>query len=350
MQKLIRAGLVLSLVAAAVPAWAETPAGSLSALSTQPSMNVFRRFAVDRAKMIEFYGDVLGLKQLPSFQLGGGNEMILFAIGTAQVKLQATPAASQYPGGGVKDATGLRVFTFFYPDEAALTARFTARGYPAPSFTARAAGGRAAMVLDPEKQWVELVVLPGAPADTYRRFEVGITASNLDRSRAFYRSFVGLEELPPIADPVLGATRVPLPPRRHHHQRVVVRAGGAGEQEQRWHSVRHQQRRGSGCESQGRFGDDRSAARPIRHRPAHHLAVGSGRRHQLLRADHAAAAGRGSRHAVTVGRLNPAPRGAPVRMKGRSSDRSAYAGPAGISSSSFDASSWTSVSRDSSSM
>ena len=210
MHKLIRAGLVLSLVAAALPALAETPAGSLSALSTQPSMNVFRRFAVDRAKMIEFYGDVLGLKQLPSLQLGGGNEMILFEIGTAQVKLQASQAASQYPGGGVKDATGLRVFTFFYPDEAALTARFAAKGYPAPSFTARAAGGRAAMVLDPEKQWVELVVLPGAPAGTYRRFEVGITASNLDRSREFYRSFVGLEELPPIADPVLGATKYPF--------------------------------------------------------------------------------------------------------------------------------------------
>ena len=47
-------------------------------------MNVFRRFAVDRAKMIEFYGEVLGLKQLPSIQLGGGNEMILFAIGTGR--------------------------------------------------------------------------------------------------------------------------------------------------------------------------------------------------------------------------------------------------------------------------
>jgi predicted enzyme related to lactoylglutathione lyase len=173
-------------------------------------MNVFRRFAVDRAKMIEFYGEVLGLKQLPSIQLGGGNEMILFEIGTAQVKLQATPAASQYPGGAVKDATGLRVFTFFYPEEAAVTARFAAKGYPAPSFTARAAGGRAAMVLDPQKQWVELVVLPGAPADTFRRFEVGITASNLEKSREFYRSFVGLEELPPVADPALGVTRYPF--------------------------------------------------------------------------------------------------------------------------------------------
>ena len=51
MRKLIRAGLVAGLIAGALPAWADTPAGSLSALSTQPSMNVFRRFAVDRAKM-----------------------------------------------------------------------------------------------------------------------------------------------------------------------------------------------------------------------------------------------------------------------------------------------------------
>jgi catechol 2,3-dioxygenase-like lactoylglutathione lyase family enzyme len=210
MQKLIRACLVTALVAAAAPAMAEGPAGSLSALSTQPSMNVFRRFAVDRAKMIEFYGDVLGLKPLPSLQLGGGNEMILFEIGTAQVKLQATPAAGGYPGGAVREATGLRVFTFFYPDESAVTARFAAKGYPAPSFTARSAGGRAAMVLDPASQWVELVALPGAPAETYRRFEVGITASNLEKSRAFYRSFVGLEELPPVADAALGTTKYPF--------------------------------------------------------------------------------------------------------------------------------------------
>ena len=208
-----------AVLAGAWPAAAQEPAGSLSALSTQPSMNVFRRFAVDRAKMIEFYGDVLGLKQLPSIALGGGNEMILFAIGSGQVKLQATPAASQYPNGDVKAVTGLRVFTFFYPDEAAVSSRFTAKGYPAPSFTARAGGGRAAMVLDPEKQWVELVVIPNAPPATYQRLEVGITASNLEKSRAFYRSFVGLEELPPVMDPALGTTKYPF---RHGETTINV--------------------------------------------------------------------------------------------------------------------------------
>ena len=217
--------LLVAVLAGAWPAAGEEPAGSLSALSTQPSMNVFRRFAVDRVKMIEFYGEVLGLKQLPSIQLGGGNEMILFGIGTAQVKLQATPAASQYPGGDVKAATGLRVFTFFYPDEASVSARFTAKGYPAPSFAARAGGGRAAMVLDPEKQWVELVVIPNAPPATYQRLEVGITAANLEKSRAFYRSFVGLEELPPVMDPVLGTMKYPF---RHGDTTINVWSFGAG--------------------------------------------------------------------------------------------------------------------------
>jgi catechol 2,3-dioxygenase-like lactoylglutathione lyase family enzyme len=220
MKRAIRVSMFLAAVlAGAWPAVAEEPAGSLSALSTQPSMNVFRRFAVDRAKMIEFYGEVLGLKQLPSIALGGGNEMILFAIGSGQVKLQATPAASQYPKGDVKAVTGLRVFTFFYPDEATVSARFTAKGLPAPSFSARAGGGRAAMVLDPEKQWVELVVIPNAPPATYQRLEVGITASNLEKSRAFYRSFVGLEELPPVVDPALGATKYPF---RHGETTITV--------------------------------------------------------------------------------------------------------------------------------
>ena len=214
--------------------------------------------------------------------------MILFGIGTGQVKLQATPAASQYPGGDVKAVTGLRVFTFFYPDEAALSARFTAKGYPAPSFSARAGGGRSAMVLDPEKQWVELVVIPNASADTYQRLEVGITTSNLDKSRAFYRSFVGLEELPPVVDPVLGTTKYPFRHGETTDQRLVVRVRPARQQEQRGHPVRRVECRGRGRQGQSRVGDDRPAARRVRSGTAHHLAVRSRRRDQLLRADPAA--------------------------------------------------------------
>jgi catechol 2,3-dioxygenase-like lactoylglutathione lyase family enzyme len=151
--------------------------------------------------------------------------MIRFRVGTSEIKLQATPAAKDYPSGAIKDATGLRVFTFFFPDEAALTARFTAHGYPAPQFRKTGPAESRALVLDPASQWVELVVRPGAPAETFDRLEVGLTVSNLERSRAFYRRFVGLEELPPVEDPVVGATKYPF---RHGTTTVNVWSFGTG--------------------------------------------------------------------------------------------------------------------------
>ena len=87
---------------AAVPTAAQSGNGvSLASLSTQPSMNVFRRFAVEPAKMASFYSEVLGLKQLPSLNMPGGGQMMLFEIGSGQVKLQFTPAAGEcckHPG------------------------------------------------------------------------------------------------------------------------------------------------------------------------------------------------------------------------------------------------------------
>jgi predicted enzyme related to lactoylglutathione lyase len=211
----VSAAGILSPMATTVDA----QASSLASLSTQPSMNVFRRFAVDAAKMTGFYGDVLGLKALPPLRMPGGGQMILFQIGTGQVKLQATPAASEYATGPIREVSGLRVFTFFYPDEASLTARFVQQGYPAPSFKTTTGGRRVAIVLDPSNQWVELVVVPNAPASTYEAMEVGITATDLERSRAFYREFVGLQELQPVDDPVLGTMKYPF---RHGSTTVNV--------------------------------------------------------------------------------------------------------------------------------
>jgi len=68
----------------------------------------------------------------------------------------------------------------------------------------------AAMPRVDQQAHTKLQTIPGAPPDIYQRFEVGITASNLEKSRAFYRSFVGLEELPPVVDPALGATKYPF--------------------------------------------------------------------------------------------------------------------------------------------
>ena len=198
---------------------------ALASLLTQPSMNVFRRFTVDRARMLEFYGDVLGLKPLPLIGMAGGSQMSRFQVGTSEIKLTGATPGRQEKSGAVRETTGLRVFTFFFPDEAALIARFRARGYPAPEFKAREGGTRGAMVLDADSQWVELVVAAGAQPETFSRLEVGLTVSDLEKSRAFYREFVGLEELKPVESALLGTTKYPF---RHGTMTVNVWSFGKG--------------------------------------------------------------------------------------------------------------------------
>ena len=189
----------------------------------QPSMNVFRRFAVERPRMLEFYGEVLGLKKAPTLQLGRGNEMSQFQVGTSLIKMTTVTQNGKYTSGPIREVTGLRVFTFFFPDEAALSARFVAHGLPAPVFTSAADGTRVAMVQDPDGQYVEMVVMPpGTPAAAFDRIEVGITVSNLEKSRAFYREFVGLEELKPVEDPILKVTKYPY---RHGTTTINLWAG-----------------------------------------------------------------------------------------------------------------------------
>ena len=175
----------------------------------QPSMNVFRRFAAPKEKMFEFYGTVLGFKQLTTLNVNtSGGGVARFQAGAQELKLTGRVPGKHYQPGGVRDATGLRLLTFFFADEAALAARFVAAGYPAPVFAAPpGVTRRSAFVTDPDGQAVELVVVPDATAEQLAAVEVGITVADLERSRAFYRSFVGLEELAPVDDPHFGTKK-----------------------------------------------------------------------------------------------------------------------------------------------
>lgn len=194
----------------------------------QGSLNVFRRFAPEqRAAMVRFYRDVLGLRALAPIQLTASQQMLLFRVGqTGQVKLSAElPPARAYHPGGIADATGIRLFALRYPAEAALVARFAAAGLPAPAF--RDTGGtRAALMKDPAGFLIELVIDPAAPAAAPPGVEVGINVSDLARARAFYRDFAGLDELPPVRDRMLGVIRYPF---RHGETTVSLwSAGGRG--------------------------------------------------------------------------------------------------------------------------
>jgi predicted enzyme related to lactoylglutathione lyase len=217
--------LLVAIGATVSASAAPPPPPPVRPLIIQESMNVFRRFDPKlRERMVAFYEKVLALKPLQPIQLSATQQMILFGIGTGQVKLSAElDPRRAYHLGGVHAGRGIRLFTFFFPDEAGLAARFTAQGYAAPEFRDRGDGNRAALVEDPGGFPLQLVVIPNAPSETYEKVEVGINAADLERSRAFYRSFVGLDELAPVQDASLGVTKFPF---RHGQTTVNVWSRG----------------------------------------------------------------------------------------------------------------------------
>jgi catechol 2,3-dioxygenase-like lactoylglutathione lyase family enzyme len=182
---------------------------STAAIMTYP-MNVFRRFSGDAKPIYDFYGKVLGLKQLSTYALGGNTNVARFDIGPSQLKFTAVVPSRKYQKGAIPDATGLRLLSFFFPDQAPLAERFRANGLPVPEFRPVAGSKRSsALVQDPDGQWVEIVIAPDEPASTYDQLEIGLVVSNIEMSRRFYREFVGLEELPPVKDAALNTTKYP---------------------------------------------------------------------------------------------------------------------------------------------
>lgn len=186
-----------------------------------PAMNPFRRYAADDpGSIFDFYSDVLGHERLTEYDVGGATGVMRIRAGASELKFTGDTEGQQYQVGGIDNATGIRLWTFFYSDKAALTKRFIDAGLAAPRFELLGeTGQQSAIVKDPEGELVQLIITGDPVGTTYDEIEIGLTVSDLDASRTFYRDFVGLEELEPVYDPVFdtmkysyrnGATTVSL--------------------------------------------------------------------------------------------------------------------------------------------
>ena len=186
---------------------------STRSLFRQDSMNVFRRFPRDKTEaMVRFYTEALALKSLSPIQLTATQQMILTGVGHGQIKLSAGQQGNRTYDleGGVTGGTGIRYFELTYPDKQTVVDRFTAAGFAPPGFSPQGDGTEAALVNDPGGFPIEIVIRPGAKDGSNDGVGVGINASDLERSRDFYRTFVGLPELPPVNDQLLGITKYPF--------------------------------------------------------------------------------------------------------------------------------------------
>ena len=118
----------------------------------------------DGDAMAAFYGDVLGLEEVPGFDFTGGS-MRRFLHGDAIVKLVSMgqpPELSNPPNGPAGNAAGVRYISIGVDDlDAALARCAAANGpVPVPKMEFRP-GVNIAMVEDPEGNWVELVESTG---------------------------------------------------------------------------------------------------------------------------------------------------------------------------------------------
>jgi catechol 2,3-dioxygenase-like lactoylglutathione lyase family enzyme len=193
----------------------EQLSSSTRSLFVQNSMNVFRRFPRENTEaMVKFYVDALALKSLNPIQLTATQQMILTGVGSGQIKLSAGQQGNRkYDlSGGWAGGTGIRFFMLSYPDAEVVKQRFRDAGFAEPQFTLRDDGYQQALVQDPGGFDIVILCKQGVPDHSDAGVRVGIGVSNLEESRAFYREFVGLDELEPVDAKVLGTT---LYPYRH---------------------------------------------------------------------------------------------------------------------------------------
>ncbi len=199
---------------------------SVSPLLIQPSMNVFRRFEAEPEAMYNFYGKALAFKQLTTFNVGAKTDVARFQVGDSQLKLSGIVSNRTYQRGEIKGATGVRLLTFFFTDKHALEERFRSQGLAVPVFNPVKDTARShALLKDPDGQWVELVIVPDSEKAACMGIEVGLSVSDLEKSRAFYREFVGLEELPPEEDAIFQGKKYPF---RHGSTVISLRCFGSG--------------------------------------------------------------------------------------------------------------------------
>lgn len=207
----VSAAFVLCVLAAGFWPGASARAESVGPVIWMPAMNVFRRYEADDPEgLFRFYSDVLGHERLTEYDVGGTTGVMRIRAGATELKFTGNTPGQQYQPGGVDNATGLRLWTFYYSDRDAVEQRFADNGLAVPKFEPIGDSGRlSALVTDPEGEYVQLVITGDPAGTTYDEIEVGLTVSDLEASRAFYRDFVGLEELEPEFDPVFDTMKYP---------------------------------------------------------------------------------------------------------------------------------------------
>ncbi len=158
--------------------------------------------ATDADATEAFYGEVLGLEQIPDIPLPGNRRMIRFLGGESELKFIITDEDLPKRDGASRAVLGIRLAAFLLPDakRAGIEKRLKEHGHAVPEFTEGAGVGghgyRYGMVFDHDGNQVELVFLDdSAPQEWFKQFQIGLTVSDAEAMRTFLSDVLGLQEV-----------------------------------------------------------------------------------------------------------------------------------------------------------
>ncbi len=150
----------------------------------------------DGAKAMEFYGETLGLKPIGTINMPNGGKMMRFQAGASVLKVIAYDKVPQKGAGGIREAIGIRLVTVLVADGEAVAKRVTAKGAPELKWT-KAGNFRYTFATDPDGNMIEVVdMAPNPEPKTLDRVAIGLTVSDVEKSRTFYGKVLGLTEQP----------------------------------------------------------------------------------------------------------------------------------------------------------
>jgi catechol 2,3-dioxygenase-like lactoylglutathione lyase family enzyme len=144
-----------------------------------------------------FYRNVMAFKELPSMPFGQGAVQHRFQIGRHLLKINQLPQAPPRERGGTDRAIGIRLLAFILDDLDGVVSRLDGVGRRHASVPTGELPYRVEFTKDPEDNLLELVGLRTPAGDKLTsRLQVGLTVSNIERSRHFYGRQLGLPEEP----------------------------------------------------------------------------------------------------------------------------------------------------------
>jgi glyoxylase I family protein len=157
----------------------------------------------DAAAAAAFYTDLLGFEPLSGLSLGELGKMNRVRVGDHVLKLYDFARAPERVEGGTDKANGMRLLAFILDDLDAVLARMDARGHKYNRLTLPdSATFEVAFTSDADGNALELVGLKAPAGDKLKaRMQIGLTVSDIQRSRHFYGELLGLKEEPEMKLP-----------------------------------------------------------------------------------------------------------------------------------------------------